>query len=89
MDSDKEIFKGKTLSNLFEEIYNNSKETKSKVKPIWNSMEKRDWDQEYWVADIQKLKKIYTNKKLISFDLGIKKFYSWYKKNKKYYNVNS
>jgi len=78
--------KNTPLKKIFSVI---KKETKSKVKPIWNSMEKRDWDQEYWVADIQKLKKIYTNKKLISFDLGIKKFYSWYKKNKKYYNVNS
>ena len=34
MDSDKEIFKGKTLSDLFEEIYNNSKETKSQVKGL-------------------------------------------------------
>ena len=34
MDSDKEIFKGKTLSDLFEEIYNNSKETKTQVKGL-------------------------------------------------------
>ena len=34
MDSDKEIFKGKTLSNLFEEIYNNSKETKTQVRAL-------------------------------------------------------
>lgn len=34
MDSNKEIFKGKTLSDLFEEIYNNSKETKSQVKGL-------------------------------------------------------
>ena len=34
MDSDKEIFKGKTLSDLFEEIYNNSRETKSQVKGL-------------------------------------------------------
>ena len=34
MDSDKEIFKGKSLSELFEEIYNNSKETKSQVKGL-------------------------------------------------------
>jgi len=34
MDSDKEIFKGKSLSDLFEEIYNNSKETKSQVKGL-------------------------------------------------------
>ena len=65
------------------------KETKSKIRPIWNSMEKRDWDQEYWVADIQKFKKIYNNKKLTPLESGIKKFYSWYKKNKKYYNAES
>ena len=34
MDSDKEIFKGKTLSDLFEEIYNNSRETKIQVKGL-------------------------------------------------------
>jgi|TARA_R110002153_G_scaffold150278_1_gene301801 hypothetical protein len=34
MDSDKEIFKGKKLSDLFEEIYSNSKETKSQVKGL-------------------------------------------------------
>lgn len=34
MDSDKEIFKGKKLSDLFEEIYNNSKETKFQVKGL-------------------------------------------------------
>jgi|TARA_R110000803_G_C11974111_1_gene319978 hypothetical protein len=34
MDSDKEIFKGKKLSDLFGEIYDNSKETKSQVKGL-------------------------------------------------------
>ena len=34
MDSDKEIFKGKTLSDLFGEIYDNSKETKGQVKAL-------------------------------------------------------
>jgi len=34
MNTDKEIFKGKTLSDLFEEIYSNSKETKSQVKGL-------------------------------------------------------
>ena len=34
MDSDKEIFKRKTLSDLFEEIYNNSRETKTQVKGL-------------------------------------------------------
>ena len=72
------------LSKIFEVI---KKEIKSDIKPTWNSMKNREWDQEYWVADIQKFKKLYNNKKLISLDTGIMKFYSWYKKNKKYYNA--
>src|SRR5210317_1199001 len=34
MSLDKEIFSGKTLSGLFGEIYDNSKETKSQVKAL-------------------------------------------------------
>jgi len=34
MEPSKEIFKGKQLSDLFEEIYNNSKETKKQVKTL-------------------------------------------------------
>jgi len=34
MSLDKEIFSGKTLSDLFGEIYDNSKETKSQVKSL-------------------------------------------------------
>ncbi len=34
MSLDKEIFKGKTLSDLFGEIYDNSKETKTQVKGL-------------------------------------------------------
>lgn len=34
MELNKEIFKGKQLSDLFEEIYNNSKETKKQVKTL-------------------------------------------------------
>lgn len=34
MSFDKEIFEGKSLSNLFSEIYDNSKETKGQVKAL-------------------------------------------------------
>ena len=34
MGTDKEIFKGKSLSDLFGEIYDNSKETKQQVKAL-------------------------------------------------------
>ena len=34
MSTDKEIFKGKTLSELFGEIYDNSKETKTQIKSL-------------------------------------------------------
>jgi len=38
MSLDKEIFKGKTLSDLFGEIYENSKETKGQVKALINEL---------------------------------------------------
>lgn len=38
MSLDKEIFKGKTLSDLFGEIYDNSKETKAQVKALINEL---------------------------------------------------
>lgn len=38
MSLDKEIFKGKTLSDLFGEIYDNSKETKLQVKALINEL---------------------------------------------------
>ena len=34
MESDKEIFRGKKLSELFGEIYDNSKETKAQVRGL-------------------------------------------------------
>src|SRR5210317_1072060 len=34
MSLDKEIFEGKTLSNLFNEIYDNSKETKTQIRAL-------------------------------------------------------
>ena len=34
MSTDKEIFKGKSLSDLFGEIYDNSKETRGQVKAL-------------------------------------------------------
>ena len=34
MSTDKEIFKGKSLSDLFGEIYDNSKETRGQIKAL-------------------------------------------------------
>ena len=34
MSTDKEIFKGKSLSDLFNEIYDNSKETRGQIKAL-------------------------------------------------------
>lgn len=34
MDTNKQIFKGKNISDLFEEIYDNSKETKSQIRSL-------------------------------------------------------
>jgi len=38
MSLDKEIFKGKTLSDLFGEIYDNSNETKHQVRALINEL---------------------------------------------------
>ena len=38
MSLDKEIFRGKTLSDLFGEIYDNSKETKLQVRALINEL---------------------------------------------------
>ena len=38
MSLDKQIFKGKTLSDLFGEIYDNSKETKVQVRALINEL---------------------------------------------------
>jgi hypothetical protein len=38
MDNSKEIFKGKTIEDLYKEIYTNSKNTKNRIKEIVDMM---------------------------------------------------
>ena len=41
MSTDKEIFKGKSLSDLFNEIYDNSKETRGQIKGLIGELKHR------------------------------------------------
>jgi len=57
----------------------------SDIKPKWNTMADRKWDQRIWLADTRKCNKIFSKKKNIEIDKGIKKFIKWYEENKKIY----
>lgn len=59
--------------------------TKKILKPKWNSMKDRSWDQEIWLADMSLVKKELKWKSKISLDAGINKTYDWIKANKHLY----
>ena len=54
--------------------------TDSKVKPIWNTMQKRKWDQISWEADINKVKKFFGWTPKNNLEKGLSKTINWYKK---------
>ncbi len=62
--------------------YTNTQKT---LKPKWNSMQKRKWDQEIWLSDMSIVKKKLRWKNKINLDEGIKLTTLWLKKNKKLY----
>ena len=53
--------------------------TDSKVKPIWNTMQKRKWDQISWEADINKVKKFFGWTPINNLENGLSKTINWYK----------
>ena len=64
------------IKKIFETI---SKLLKSNVVPDWNTMKNRDWDQNIWISDINKLKKQYKWKQKISLKEGLRRTISWHK----------
>ena len=50
---------------------------KCNIKPKWNSMENRKWDQNIWVSNVKKLDNIFNKKKKIKLEEGIFKFINW------------
>ena len=51
----------------------------SKVKPIWNSVKSRKWDQTTWKADMNKTKKILGGIPENSLKTGLIKTINWHK----------
>ena len=53
--------------------------TDSKVKPMWNTMQKRKWDQISWEADINKIKNFFGWEPKNNLENGLSKTINWYK----------
>ena len=63
------------------EIYSNLNNLLNcKIKPKWNSMKRRRWDQKTWKADMSKVKKKFNWKPKHSLKQGLIKTISWHKK---------
>jgi len=62
-----------------------TKYLKSDIKPKWNTMKNRKWDQNIWLADVKKCKAIFLKKDNIDVDTGIKRLIKWYIENKNIY----
>ncbi len=55
------------------------------LKPKFNTMNKKSWDQEIWLSDMSLVKKKLKWKHKFNLDSGIKKTYIWLMKNKNLY----
>ena len=77
---------GSGKSFTIEEIfYKVKKLTKSNVIPKWSTMDNRSWDQENWVSNMDKAKKLLKYQTKVSLDNGLKRTINWIKKNN--YNI--
>ena len=59
--------------------------TKTILKPNFNTMVKKSWDQEIWLSNMSLVEEKLKWKNKISLDIGIKKTYLWLKENQKLY----
>ena len=75
--------KQRAISEIYFELCNI---TKIKIKPSWNTMKNRSWDQTSWMADMKSVKKIFEWKPKNSLKMGLTKTVDWYRN---YYNKNS
>ena len=70
---------GSGKSNTIKEIFNEVKFLlKSNVKPNWNSMKNKEWDQKIWVSDMSKVKKKFNWKPKYSLKKGLRETINWY-----------
>ena len=52
--------------------------TNVKIKPVWNTMKNRFWDQTNWTADMKFVKKIFRWKPKNNLIMGLTKTVDWY-----------
>ena len=72
---------GTGKQRTIKEIYSNLNNLLNcKIKPKWNSMKRRRWDQKIWKADMSKVKKKFNWKPKHSLKQGLIKTISWHKK---------
>jgi len=72
---------GTGKQRTIKEIYSNLNNLLNcKIKPKWNSMKRRRWDQKTWKADMSKVKKKFNWKPKHSLKQGLIKTISWHKK---------
>ena len=77
--------KSYTIEKIFYKI---NQIIKSDVIPKWSTMRDRSWDQEIWISNMNKSKKILNFRNKVSLERGIKKTIKWIKNNKKFYNID-
>jgi len=72
---------GTGTQKTIEEIYLNLSELlHCNIKPKWNSMKMRYWDQKIWKADMSKIKKKFKWKPKHNLKQGLTKTITWHKK---------
>ena len=70
---------GSGKSYKIKEIYSKiSGILNSNIKPKWNSMKNRSWDQKIWVSNIKKAKKKFNWKIEYNLTKGLKETINWY-----------
>ena len=63
-----------TIRMIFKKI---KEITKSDIKPKWNSMKNRNWDQKIWLADTTYVKNYLKWKPKINYRQGLTMTYLW------------
>ena len=72
---------GTGKQKTIKEIYLNlSRLLDCNIRPKWNSMKRRYWDQKIWIADMSKVKKKFNWKPKYNLSKGLTKTISWHKK---------
>ena len=71
---------GTGKQKTIKEIYLNlSRLLDCNIRPKWNSMKRRYWDQKIWIADMSKVKKKFNWKPKYNLSKGLTKTISWHK----------